>query len=89
MFNKMKTYIKNLEELAEITGYENIDGENIGYGEKAAVFTESDSKDLFEFMVNGEIGTYFTYENKDLCKVVDVNGDAIIVYSEDGHVYTF
>jgi hypothetical protein len=40
-------------------------------------------------MENGEIGTYFTFENKDLCKVVDVNGDAIIVYSEDGHVYAF
>ncbi len=85
----MKTYIKNLEELAEITGYENISGENIGYGEKAAVFTESDCKDLFEFIEDGEIGTYFTFENKDLCKVMDVNGDAVIVYYENGSIYTF
>lgn len=85
----MKTFIKNLEELAEITGDEQIVGENIGYGEMAVVFHESNCDTIDEFVEEDEIGTYFVFDDKELCKVRNIHADALIVYEEDGHVYTF
>jgi hypothetical protein len=85
----MKTFIKNLNELAECTGYEEVKGENIGYGEMAVIFHESNCETIDEFVEEGEFGTYFVFDNKELCKVRNVHDDAIIVYEEDGHVYTF
>jgi len=85
----MKTFIRNLEELAEISGFERISGENIGYGEIAVIFKESNCETLNEFIEEGEIGAYYNFDNKELCKVRNNHDDALIIYEEGSHVYIF
>jgi len=97
----MKTYIKNIEGLNEYLGYEEenaFSGEEIGYGERAIVFNdvtelcdgESESEKLKDFCVNAEIGRFFNYKEKQICKVMNANGDAELVYEdENGAIHGF
>jgi hypothetical protein len=88
----MKTYIKNLTALAEYTGrpVEEITGEEIGYGERAVVFTDSHCDTLDEFLADAEPGTCFAYEGKMLCKIRLASDDADVVYEdEDGDILQF
>lgn len=86
----MKTYIKNLEGLAEYAGFESIEGEEIGYGEKAAIFTDSNCDTIEDFLENANFGTCFEHEGKTICKIRMANGDAEVVYEdEDGDILQF
>lgn len=87
----MKTFIRNLKEVAEICSYEEdeVRGEEIGYGEKAIIFEESGCESLEEFIKEGEIGAYYNFDNKELCKVRNNHDDALIIYEEGSHVYIF
>ena len=85
----MKTYIKNLKELQYLTGLY-IEPEEIGYGEKAVKFQESQYTDVSDFLEHGEFGTCFLYENTWLCKVYDNSNNTLIVYENDsGKVCVF
>lgn len=86
----MTTYIRNLEGLAEYAGFSSIEGEEIGYGEKAAVFNDSNCDTLEDFYENANFGTCFEYEGKNLCKIRMSNGDAEVVYEDkDGEIIQF
>lgn len=97
----MKTYIKNIEGLSTHLGYENpgeIMSENIGYGERAVVFknvTElcegrTKAEKFSDFCINAEVGQSFTYKNKDICKVANAAGDAVMVYeNSQGDIFNF
>lgn len=88
----MKSYIKNIEDLNELLGYEQneYEGEEIGYGEKAVVFIDvtneckgrTKAEKLEDFLENGEIGTCFYYKAKCLCKVIDVLDEPRTVYED-------
>lgn len=85
----METYIKNLQGLSEFTGIET-EGEEIGYGERAVIFSDSNCKTLQEFLEKGEFGTCFKYYSKILCKVRMDNYDAEVVYEDkDGDIIQF
>jgi hypothetical protein len=85
----MKTYIKNIEGLAEYAGQE-IRSEEIGYGERAVVFTDSHCDKLDEFLAEAECGTCFEHRGKMLCKIRLASNDADVVYEdEDGDICQF
>ena len=98
----METYIKNIEGLNEFLGYENDEnsyyGEEIGYGEKAIIFKdvtescegENEAEKFEDFCVNAEIGQFISYQEKEICKVMNARGDAEIVYEdENGEIHGF
>lgn len=101
----MKTYIKNVEGLNEYLSYENDEndensysGEEIGYGEKAIIFKDvtdlcfgkNEDEKFEDFCVNAEIGQFINYQDKQICKVMNGNGDAENVYEdEDGEIHGF
>ena len=86
----MKTYIRNLDGLAEYAGLESVTGDEIGYGEKAVIFKDSNCDTLEDFYENADFGTCFEYEGKTLCKIRMGNGDADVVYeNEDGDIIQF
>jgi len=96
----MKTYIKNIKDLNEFLGYKEneFNGEEIGYGEKAIVFTdvtdfcdgETEDKKLDDFIENADFGQSFFYKKMTLYKVRRQNGDAEIVYEdENGNICQF
>jgi hypothetical protein len=96
----MKHYIRNIEDLNEFLGYERdeFEGEEIGYGEKAAIFEdvtdlcngETEEGRLNDFLENADFGTCFQYEDKCICKVRNSNGEGENVFEDsEGNIQQF
>ena len=86
----MKTYIKNLEGLAKYAGFDSIQGEEIGYGEKAVIFNDSNCDTFEDFVQNADFGTFFECDGKYICKIRMANGDAQLIYEdEEGDILQF
>jgi len=96
----MVHYIKKIEGLNEFLGYEKneFEGEEIGYDEKAFIFEdvtescdgETEEDRLNDFLENAEIGTFFRYDEKCICKSKNSNGDAEAFFEDsEGNIIQF
>lgn len=78
-------YINQIKELNELLN-SSYRGEEIGYGEKAVSFENSECDSLEEFEENGAFGTYFEQEGIFYCKVRSYlydDEEAVIVFENE------